>query len=83
MGRSFEVRKASMAKTQGAKIKVYSKYGKEIYVCAKNGGTDPDMNLSLRHLITEAKKHWIKPAGEQVKITNQHVTKVSALVARV
>ncbi|MGL4225618.1 MAG: YebC/PmpR family DNA-binding transcriptional regulator, partial [Vibrio sp.] len=28
MGRSFEVRKASMAKTQGAKIKVYSKYGK-------------------------------------------------------
>lgn len=56
MGRSFEVRKASMAKTQGAKIKVYSKYGKEIYVCAKNGGTDPDMNLSLRHLITKAKK---------------------------
>lgn len=93
MGRSFEVRKASMAKTQGAKIKVYSKYGKEIYVCAKNGGTDPDMNLSLRHLITKAKKtkyphtlskkHWIKPAVEQVKITNQHVTKVSALVARV
>ncbi|MCG7498256.1 YebC/PmpR family DNA-binding transcriptional regulator [Vibrio sp. Of7-15] len=56
MGRSFEVRKASMAKTQGAKIKVYSKYGKEIYVCAKNGGTDPDMNLSLRHLISKAKK---------------------------
>nr|MBJ6977287.1 YebC/PmpR family DNA-binding transcriptional regulator [Vibrio cholerae] len=26
MGRSFEVRKASMAKTAGAKIKVYSKY---------------------------------------------------------
>ncbi len=56
MGRSFEVRKASMAKTQGAKIKVYSKYGKEIYVCAKNGGADPDMNLSLRHLITKAKR---------------------------
>ncbi len=56
MGRSFEVRKATMAKTQGAKIKVYSKYGKEIYVCAKNGGADPDMNLSLRHLITKAKK---------------------------
>ena len=40
MGRSFEVRKASMAKTAGAKIKVYSKYGKEIYVSAKNGGSD-------------------------------------------
>ncbi|MCE0495136.1 YebC/PmpR family DNA-binding transcriptional regulator [Vibrio salinus] len=56
MGRSFEVRKATMAKTQGAKIKVYSKYGKEIYVCAKNGGADPDMNLSLKHLIAKAKK---------------------------
>ena len=59
MGRSFEVRKASMAKTQGAKIKVYSKYGKEIYVCAKNGGVDPDMNLSLKHLIAKAKKDQV------------------------
>ena len=39
MGRKFEVRKVSMAKTAGAKTKVYSKYGKEIYVVAKNGGT--------------------------------------------
>lgn len=59
MGRSFEVRKASMAKTQGAKIKVYSKYGKEIYMCAKNGGGDPDMNLSLKHLIAKAKKDQV------------------------
>ena len=59
MGRSFEVRKASMAKTQGAKIKVYSKYGKEIYMCAKNGGPDPDMNLSLKHLISKAKKDQV------------------------
>ncbi len=59
MGRSFEVRKASMAKTAGAKIKVYSKYGKEIYVSAKNGGSDPDMNLSLRHLIAKAKKDQV------------------------
>jgi YebC/PmpR family DNA-binding regulatory protein len=59
MGRSFEVRKASMAKTQGAKIKVYSKYGKEIYMCAKNGGADPDTNLSLKHLIAKAKKDQV------------------------
>ncbi|OLQ95075.1 transcriptional regulator [Vibrio ponticus] len=59
MGRSFEVRKASMAKTAGAKIKVYSKYGKEIYMSAKNGGSDPDMNLSLRHLIAKAKKDQV------------------------
>ncbi|MFD2178302.1 YebC/PmpR family DNA-binding transcriptional regulator [Veronia pacifica] len=59
MGRSFEVRKASMAKTQGAKIKVYSKYGKEIYVVAKNGGSDPSSNLSLKRLIEKAKKDQV------------------------
>lgn len=59
MGRSFEVRKSSMAKTQGAKIKIYSKYGKEIYVCAKNGGADPDTNLSLKQLIAKAKKDQV------------------------
>ncbi|MFW2374133.1 MAG: YebC/PmpR family DNA-binding transcriptional regulator, partial [Gammaproteobacteria bacterium] len=59
MGRSFENRKASMAKTQGAKSKLYAKYGKEIYVCAKNGGADPSANLSLRRLIEKAKKDQV------------------------
>ena len=59
MGRAFEVRKASMAKTQGAKAKLYSRYGKEIYVCAKNGGPDPDANLSLRRMIEKAKKDQV------------------------
>jgi YebC/PmpR family DNA-binding regulatory protein len=59
MGRKFEVRKISMAKTAGAKTKVYSKYGKEIYVVAKNGGTDPQANLALRRLIEKAKKDQV------------------------
>ena len=59
MGRSFEVRKASMAKTAAAKTKVYSKYGKEIYVIAKNGGADPDANLALRRVIEKAKKDQV------------------------
>ena len=59
MGRKFEVRKMSMAKTAGAKTKVYSKYGKEIYVVAKNGGTDPQANLALRRLIERAKKDQV------------------------
>ncbi|BBI63411.1 hypothetical protein HSBAA_47170 [Vreelandella sulfidaeris] len=46
MGRAFQNRKESMAKTADAKTKVYSKYGREIYVCAKAGGTDPNGNLS-------------------------------------
>jgi YebC/PmpR family DNA-binding regulatory protein len=59
MGRKFEVRKVAMAKTAGAKTKVYSKYGKEIYVCAKNGGPDPQANLALRRLMDRAKKDQV------------------------
>ncbi len=74
MGRAYQNRKLSMAKTQGAKTKVYSKYGKEIYVCAKNGSTDPNSNLSLRRLIEKAKKdqvpaHVIEKAIEKAKGT--------------
>ncbi len=56
MGRKFEVRKAAMAKTMILKSKVYSRYGKEIYMLAKTCGTNPDANLSLKHLIDKAKK---------------------------
>lgn len=48
-----------MAKTANAKTKVYSKYGKEIYVAAKSGGTDPNGNLTLRRLIEKAKKDQV------------------------
>ncbi|MDF3918559.1 YebC/PmpR family DNA-binding transcriptional regulator [Salinicola salarius] len=59
MGRAFQNRKESMAKTADAKTKVYSKYGREIYVCAKSGGTDPSGNLTLRGLIDKAKKDQV------------------------
>jgi YebC/PmpR family DNA-binding regulatory protein len=48
-----------MAKTSDAKAKVYSKYGREIYVCAKSGGIDPAGNLNLRGLIERAKKDQV------------------------
>lgn len=61
-----------MAKTAGAKTKIYSKYGKEIYVCAKNGGFEADHNLALRRLIEGAKKdqvptHVIERAIEKAR----------------
>lgn len=59
MGRSFEVRKVSMAKTAGQKSKLYSKYGKQLYVLAKNGGADPEANPSLRSLIDRAKREQV------------------------
>ena len=59
MGRAYQNRKVSMAKTSDAKAKVYSKYGREIYVCAKAGGIDPNGNLALRGLIDRAKKDQV------------------------
>jgi len=72
MGRAYQNRKESMAKTSDTKAKVYSKYGREIYVCAKAGGVDPDGNLALRGLIDRAKKdqvptHVIEKAIDKAK----------------
>ncbi len=72
MGRAYQNRKESMAKTSDAKARVYSKYGREIYACAKASGVDPEGNLTLRGLIDRAKKdqvptHVIDKAIEKAK----------------
>ena len=59
MGRAHEVRAAAMAKTAAMKSKVYSRYGKEIYIAAKSGVPDPDSNLALRSKIKEAKANQV------------------------
>jgi len=59
MGRSFENRKHSIMKTAGQKSKIYSKYGKQLYVVAKNGVPDPAANPALRTLIEKAKKDQV------------------------
>jgi YebC/PmpR family DNA-binding regulatory protein len=59
MGRAYQNRKLSMAKTAAMKTAVYSRYSREIYVSAKAGGTDPAANLSLRSLIERAKKDQV------------------------
>ncbi|MBL4608811.1 MAG: YebC/PmpR family DNA-binding transcriptional regulator, partial [Pseudomonadales bacterium] len=59
MGRAYQNRKESMAKTSDMKAKIYSRYGREIYVCAKSGGADPMGNLALRNLIDRAKKDQV------------------------
>ena len=56
MGRAYQNRKESMAKTSDQKAKVYSRFAREIYVSAKAGGLDPAGNLELRSLIDRAKK---------------------------
>lgn len=58
MGRAFEVRKQSMQKTAAAKTRVYSKYGKELYMAAK-GNPDPEINGELKRVIERAKKDQV------------------------
>ncbi len=55
MGRAHEVRAASMAATAAKKTKIYSRYGKEIYMAAKGGVPDPNMNQTLKRVIEKAK----------------------------
>ena len=59
MGRAHEVRAASMAKTAAIKSKLYSRFGKELYIAAKSGVPDPEMNLSLKRKIAEAKSNQV------------------------
>lgn len=59
MGRAYQNRKVAMAKTAAMKTSVYSRYSREIYMSAKQGGTDPAANLSLRSLLERAKKDQV------------------------
>ncbi len=59
MGRAYQNRKESMAKTSNQNARVYSKYSREIYITAKSGGSDPAGNLVLRSLIDRAKKDQV------------------------
>ena len=59
MGRAYEVRKASIQKTGAARGKIYSMYAKEIYLAAKNGGTEFASNAQLKRLVDRAKKEQV------------------------
>lgn len=72
MGRNFENRKNSIFKTADQKSKLYSKYGKQLYVVAKSGVADPDVNVALRSLVEKAKRdqvpaHVIEKAIDKAK----------------
>lgn len=59
MGRAYQVRAASMAKTAAAKSKLNAKWGRLIYEAAKSGIPDPDVNQALKKEIEKAKKEQI------------------------
>lgn len=59
MGRAYQNRKESMAKTSNMKAKIYSRYSREIYMSAKSGGVEPTGNLALASLLERAKKEQV------------------------
>lgn len=72
MGRAYQNRKESMAKTSANKSRIYGRYGREIYMVAKQGGFDPSGNLALRSIIERAKRdqvpvHVIDKAMDKAK----------------
>lgn len=76
MGRAHEVRAASMAKTAAAKSKLNNKWSRVIYMAAKSGVPDPDLNQNLKKEIEKAKREQvtadvIKRAIDKAKGANQ------------
>src|SRR3954471_24647663 len=72
MGRNFENRKNAIFKTADQKSKLYSRYGKMLYVVAKNGVADPEANPALRSLVEKDKRdqvpaHVIDKAVEKAR----------------
>jgi YebC/PmpR family DNA-binding regulatory protein len=59
MGRNFENRKNAIFKTAAQKSKLYSKYGTQLYVAAKSGVPDPEVNPALRSMIEKAKRDQV------------------------
>lgn len=55
MGRIFEKRKHKMFARFDKMSKTFTKYGKEIAIAVKAGGTDPESNAKLRVVIANAK----------------------------
>lgn len=47
--------KRKKEKTDGQKAKIFTKVGREISVCVREGGSDPNSNGKLRDLIAKAK----------------------------
>lgn len=59
MGRAHEVRAASMAKTAAAKSKLNNKWSRLIYMAAKGGVPDPDLNQALKRTIERARREQV------------------------
>ena len=72
MGRKWANIVAKKTAKDGANSKVYAKFGVEIYVAAKKGEPDPELNAALKFVVDRAKqaqvpKHVIDKAIDKAK----------------
>lgn len=72
MGRKWNNIKEKKASKDANTSRIYAKFGKEIYVAAKQGEPDPESNQSLRFVLERAKtynvpRHIIDRAIEKAK----------------
>jgi len=59
MGRKWNNIKYGKAAKDAERSKIYSKFGREIYVAAKAGDPDPEINVGLRNVIERAKTYKV------------------------
>jgi YebC/PmpR family DNA-binding regulatory protein len=72
MGRKWNNIKEKKASKDANTSRIYAKFGREIYVAAKSGEPDPDLNQNLKFVLERAKtynvpKHIIDRAIEKAK----------------
>ncbi|MCA1056024.1 YebC/PmpR family DNA-binding transcriptional regulator [Rossellomorea aquimaris] len=72
MGRKWNNIKEKKASKDANTSRIYAKFGREIYVAAKSGEPDPDLNQNLKFTLERAKtynvpKHIIDRAIEKAK----------------
>lgn len=70
MGRKWNNIKYGKAAKDSARSKVYARFGKEIYMAAKNGEPDPELNRNLRSVVERA-----KTAGVSKEIIDRAINK--------
>lgn len=59
MGRKWNNIKDGKAAKDADKSKIYAKFGREIYVAAKAGDPDPEINVGLRSVLEKAKTYKV------------------------
>ena len=73
MGRKWNNIKYGKAAKDAARSKIYSRFGKEIYMAAKNGEPDVELNRNLAAIVDRA-----KAAGVTRDIIDRAINKASA-----